>query len=153
MAKNVEEFLLSCTKKRVWYLYMCKHIQNCSTDTEFSIHVNSVPNTEYTEWQWPLSTVHFIMRVKTAQAGEGWECKPTSFPYIYYHIQICCVSSCWEGRYAPPISPLSLYVLCGSPPTSKMNAVQAERFSIAFSKRFKYKVTYSISTRRGIVKV
>jgi hypothetical protein len=26
---------------------------------------------EYTEWQWPLSDVHSIMMVKSAQSGEG----------------------------------------------------------------------------------
>jgi hypothetical protein len=35
--------------------------------------------TEYTEWPWPLSGVHSIMRVKSAQAGEGGRCTPTPF--------------------------------------------------------------------------
>jgi hypothetical protein len=31
----------------------------------------TLENTEYTEWQWLLSGVHFIMMVKSAQPGEG----------------------------------------------------------------------------------
>jgi hypothetical protein len=66
---------------------------------------------EYIEWQWPLSGVHSIMRVKSAQAGEGSGCKP--FHYIYHHVQSCGVRSSWEGRCNPPISTLPLCVLCG----------------------------------------
>jgi hypothetical protein len=44
--------------------------------------------TEYTEWQWPLSGVDSIMRVKLAQAGEGGGCTPFPFQYIYHHIPI-----------------------------------------------------------------
>jgi hypothetical protein len=43
--------------------------------------------TEYTEWQWPLSGVLSIMRVKSAQAGGGGGCMPTPFHYIYHHVQ------------------------------------------------------------------
>jgi hypothetical protein len=35
--------------------------------------------TEYTEWQWPLSGVHSIMMVKSAQPGENRECSPSFF--------------------------------------------------------------------------
>ena len=69
--------------------------------------------TEYTEWQWPLSGVHFIMMVHSAQPGEGGECTPSPFHSIYDHEQSCDVCSGWEGRIAPPISPLLLYALCG----------------------------------------
>ncbi len=37
--------------------------------------------------------VHSIMRVKSAQAGEGGRCKPTPFHYIYHHVQSCGVHS------------------------------------------------------------
>ncbi len=40
----------------------------------------------HTEWQRPLSYVHFIMMEKLAQAGEGGRCKPTPFHYIYHHV-------------------------------------------------------------------
>ncbi len=37
-------------------------------------------STEYTEWQRPLSGVHFIMMEKVAQAGrEGGGCTPPPF--------------------------------------------------------------------------
>ncbi len=58
----------------------------------------------YTDWQCPLSGAQSIMRVKSAQAGEGGE---------FVHVKSCSVRSSWEGRYTPPISPLPLYVLCG----------------------------------------
>jgi hypothetical protein len=34
---------------------------------------------EYTEWQRPLSGVHSIMMVKSAQPGEGGGCTPSPF--------------------------------------------------------------------------
>ncbi len=30
-----------------------------------------VGTTEYTEWQWPLSGIHSLLRVKLPQPGEG----------------------------------------------------------------------------------
>ncbi len=41
-----------------------------------STPTGGVPTTEYTEWQRLLSGVHFIMRVKLAQAGEGGGARP-----------------------------------------------------------------------------
>ncbi len=41
--------------------------------------LNLFTGTEYTEWQWPLSCVHTILRVKSAYAGKGGMCnvRPT----------------------------------------------------------------------------
>jgi hypothetical protein len=47
--------------------------------------------TEYTDWKLPLSGVHSIMMEKSAQAGEGAGCTPTTFHYIYHHVQSCGV--------------------------------------------------------------
>ncbi len=60
----------------------------------------------HTERQWPLSGV------KSAQPDEDGGCTPSPFHSIYYHEQNCGVRSNWEGRYTPPISPLSLYAIC-----------------------------------------
>jgi hypothetical protein len=68
--------------------------------------------TEYTEWQCPISGVHSIMMEKLAQAGNGGRSTPTPFHYIYHHVKSGGVRSSSEGRYAPHISILSLYVLC-----------------------------------------
>jgi hypothetical protein len=43
--------------------------------------------TEYTEWQWPLSVVHSIMMVKSAQPGKGGECTSSPLNSIYHHKQ------------------------------------------------------------------
>jgi len=40
--------------------------------------------TEYTEWKWPLSGGHSIMKEKSAQPGEGGGFMPTPFNYIYH---------------------------------------------------------------------
>ncbi len=63
----------------------------------------------HTERQWPLSGIHFIMKVKLARGG----CAPTPFHYIYHHEQSCGVRvrRRWEDRYTPPISPLPLFPL------------------------------------------
>ncbi len=45
-----------------------------------------------TDWQLPLSGVHFSMMEKLAQPGEGGGgCTPTTFHYIYPHVQSCGV--------------------------------------------------------------
>ncbi len=70
----------------------------------------------HTDWQWPLSGVHSIMMVKSAQPFEsGWDARlPLSLYLPWVHDKPCCGErSSWEGRYTPPISPLTLYVLCG----------------------------------------
>ncbi len=77
----------------------------------------------HTEWQWSLSGVHSII---PAQSGESGGCTPTLFYYIYHHVQSCGVRSCWEVWYA--ISPLPLYVLCGSEPVAEFwNGKERER--------------------------
>ncbi len=51
-------------------------------------NVKKVRGTEYTEWHWPLSGVHSMMRVKSAQAGEGGGARPPSFTMssiVYHH--------------------------------------------------------------------
>jgi hypothetical protein len=65
----------------------------------------------HTEWQWPLSGVHSIMMVKSAQPGVGGGRTPSLFHSIYHHEQNSGASC--EGRYTPPISHLPLYVLHG----------------------------------------
>jgi hypothetical protein len=40
----------------------------------------------HTEWQRPLSGIHYIMMEKLAQAGEGGKCTPIPFHYIYHHV-------------------------------------------------------------------
>ncbi len=67
---------------------------------------------EYIEWQWPLSSVHFIMMEKISLGSSGGGgCTLTPLHYKYHHIQNCGVRSIWEGRYTPPISTLLLFVL------------------------------------------
>ncbi len=63
----------------------------------------------HTEWQWPLSGVHFVMMEKSAQPGEGVGCTAAPFHYIYHHVQRYSVQWYAEGRNTPPISTL----LCG----------------------------------------
>jgi hypothetical protein len=70
-------------------------------------------HTLHTKWQWPLSDVHSIMMENSAQPGEDVGCTLITFHYIYHHVKCCSVRSSWEVRYAPPISTLPLYVLCG----------------------------------------
>jgi hypothetical protein len=52
-------------------------------------------------WQWPLSGVHSIMMVNSAQPGEGGGCTPSPFRSIYHH-----ALGERAYRYTPPISPL-----------------------------------------------
>ncbi len=56
-------------------------------------------HTAPTEWQWPLSGVHYMM-VKSAQPGVGG-CNALPFHFIYHHEQSCGVRSSWEGIYTP----------------------------------------------------
>jgi hypothetical protein len=48
----------------------------------------------HTEWQLPISGVHFIMMEKSALAGEGGGCTPIPFHSIYHHEQSCRCSVC-----------------------------------------------------------
>ncbi len=45
------------------------------------------------DWQWPLSGVHTIMMVNSAQPDEGGGCTPSPFHFIYNHEQSCGVGS------------------------------------------------------------
>jgi hypothetical protein len=63
-------------------------------------------------WQCPLSGVHSIMMVNSAQPGEYGGCTPFPFQSIYHHVQSCGGRSSLEGRlYTPPIAPLWLILL------------------------------------------
>ncbi len=66
----------------------------------------------HTKWQWVLSGVHSIMKIKSA-CYVGVHGTPSPFHSIYHHKQSYCVRSSWEGRYTPLISPLPLYVDSG----------------------------------------
>ncbi len=44
----------------------------------------------------PLYGVHYIMMVKSAQAGMSGGCTSTPFHYIYHHVQSCGVRSSWD---------------------------------------------------------
>ncbi len=69
---------------------------------------------EYTEWHWPLSVVHSIMVVKSAQPGEyGVLAQPLSL-YLTSQAKLWCTLQLRGqiARYTPTNSPLPLYVLC-----------------------------------------
>ncbi len=75
-----------------------------------------VCTTEYTQWQWPLSGVHSIMMVKSAQANEGGGGDAQPLPFTLSTIKYKVVVYAPAERaymYTLPISSLSLYVLCG----------------------------------------
>ncbi len=73
-------------------------------------YCNCAQHRVHTEWQWPLSGVHYIMMVKSAQPGEvgGVHALPLSLYLVSTNISKVVV-------YVPaaPIFPLPLYVLCG----------------------------------------
>jgi hypothetical protein len=54
----------------------------------------------HSEWQWPLSGVHFIMMEKSAQpgVGGGGGCTPTNFHSIYHYVQSFNVRSRGMGE-------------------------------------------------------
>ncbi len=64
----------------------------------------------HTEWQRPLSGVHFIMMEKLAQAGKGVGARPPPFHYICPHVQSCSGRSSWEGSYTHTLFHLYPYV-------------------------------------------
>ncbi len=67
-------------------------------------YYNCAQHRVHTEWQWPLSGVHYIMMVKSAQPGEVGGvhgCTPSPFRSIYHHEQSFGVRSSWEGRSTP----------------------------------------------------
>ncbi len=66
-----------------------------------------------TEWQWPLSGVHYIMMVKSSQPGVGGGCTSSLFHSVYHHEQSCGVRPSWEGRCTPPyFSSTPICTLC-----------------------------------------
>ncbi len=67
---------------------------------------------KFLDWQWPLSGVHSIMTVNSAQPGGGGGCTSSPLHSIYHHEQSCSVFSSLEGRYTP-ISPLYPFLLSG----------------------------------------
>ncbi len=73
--------------------------------------MRKVADTEYTEWQRPLSGVHSIMTKKSAQAGEGGGCTPTTVHYTYHHVQSFGVR--WRADTLPLFLLYPLYVLYG----------------------------------------
>ncbi len=68
--------------------------------------------TEYTEWQRPLSGVHFILMEKSTQTGEGGDggCTPTPFYHIYYYVQNCGLYAPAERADTPPLFLLYPYM-------------------------------------------
>jgi hypothetical protein len=60
------------------------------------------------EWQRTLSGVLFIMMEKLAQAGEGWDARPTHFTIntITYKVEVCTLQL--SGQIHPP-PPFHLY--------------------------------------------
>ncbi len=64
--------------------------------------------------KWPLSAVHSIMTVKSAQPGEGGgvHALPLSL-YLPSRAKLWCTLQLRGQIYTPPISPLPLFVLCG----------------------------------------
>ncbi len=58
--------------------------------------------TENTEWQWPLSGVQSIMRVKSAQAGEGGGNTLTPFPISTITYKIIVFATQLRGQIHSP---------------------------------------------------
>ncbi len=67
----------------------------------------------HTQWQWPLSGIHYTMMVKSARPGEDGGCTPFPF-YCIYHHQVGVYAPAEMADEHPLISPLPLHVLCGS---------------------------------------
>ncbi len=90
----------------------------------------------HTERQWPLSGVHSIMRVKSAQPGGGGGWKPFPFHSIYHHEESCDVCSSWEGRYTHPSPHFTSSPKCtlwfppspSPPPFSHLSSVSTSPF-------------------------
>ncbi len=87
-------------------LLLLWHCVSCS-----SVHIQRVHRVHgndhfltYILWWWKN-------QARLVRVGGG--CSPTSFHYIYHHVQSWGVRSSWEGRYTCPIYTLPLYVLCG----------------------------------------
>jgi hypothetical protein len=97
-------------KTRRWFYHSAPPDAYPGTTGAFTVGESMVPITEYTQ----SGNGHFLACIPSAQPGEGGGWTPTPFHSIYHHEQSCIVLSSWEGRYTPPISPLPLYVLCGS---------------------------------------
>ncbi len=100
---------INCLK---WLGCVPKNLQNLNFLEEQNHRV-------HTERQWPLSGVHSIMMVKSAQpgGGGGGGSRPTPFTLSTIMNKVV-VSARWEGRYSP-ISPLQLYIYCIYTPWEK----------------------------------
>jgi hypothetical protein len=70
-----------------------------------------VLSTEYREWQRPLSGVHSIMMVKSAQPGEVGGCTPSPFPSTYTtsKVVVCALA---ERADTLPLFLLYPYMYC-----------------------------------------
>ncbi len=84
----------------------------CAFETYSSAVI--VGNTEYTEWQQPLSGLHSIMMEKSAQADEvgGARAHPLLL-YLPSRTKFVVYALAERGRYTLHISALPLYVLGG----------------------------------------
>jgi hypothetical protein len=79
---------------------------------------------------------------KISQACWGWGVHallPTSFHYMYHHVQSSGVRSSWEGRYTAPISTLPLYMYSVVPCVGRgggwLNIIQFLAFWAHFPQR------------------
>jgi hypothetical protein len=66
-----------------------------------------------TKWQWPLSGVHSIMMVESSRPGDDGGARPHPFYSIYHH-QVVVYAPAEMADEHPLISPLPLFILCGS---------------------------------------
>jgi hypothetical protein len=101
---NIQHEVIKCSQYISFHKNRRRHCVRDDKNTVGGRYIH-----RHTEWQRPLSGVHSIMMEKIAKAGEGGECTPTPFHYIYHHVQSCSVLSSWVGRYTHPISSLPMY--------------------------------------------
>ncbi len=81
-------YSISAGEEQCWDGSVTVNVLQCVLCVHNSIIV-SLHRRVHIEWQWPLSDVHSIMMEKSAQPGVGGRCTPTSFHYIYHHVQCC----------------------------------------------------------------
>ncbi len=91
--------------------------------------VRAPPQRIHTEWQRPLSGVHSVMMVKSAQPGEGGECTPSPCHSIYHHEQFVVYPPA-EREIHSPISPLPLLYSLANPNTSDVHTSNSSPQSI-----------------------
>ncbi len=84
---------MTTKRSRQAYCFVGNEVQNCllviffrrnehSSTAGFNSLLCSVLTTEYTEWQLPLSGLHYIMIEKLAQAGERGGARPPPFTLV-----------------------------------------------------------------------